>query len=84
MAYTIFTTAIKSSAVCLIENMVQGGQIKNSIIGIGLNINQESYPPHLPDVRFVKQILHQDYDLKIFIIRDLQLYRSVVFKIKGR
>jgi len=47
----------------LIENMIQGGQIKNSIVGIGLNINQENFPPHLPNAISVKQILHQDYDL---------------------
>ena len=48
----------------LIENIVQGNQIKNSVIGIGLNINQETFPAHLPNAISVKQILHQDYDLK--------------------
>jgi len=48
----------------LIENMVQGSQIKNAIIGIGLNINQQNFPKHLPNAISVKQILHQDYDLK--------------------
>ena len=32
----------------LIENIVQGGLIKNAVIGIGLNINQEVFPTHLP------------------------------------
>lgn len=47
----------------LIENMIQGGQIKNAIVGIGLNINQETFPNHLPNAISLKQILHQDYDL---------------------
>jgi len=47
----------------LIENMVQGSQIKDSIVGIGLNINQENYPEGMNAIS-VKQILHQDYDLK--------------------
>lgn len=28
----------------LIENSIQGGQLKNSIIGIGLNVNQREFP----------------------------------------
>ena len=51
----------------LIENIVQGGQIKNSIIGIGLNVNQENFPLHLPNAVSIKQILHTDYDLKTLL-----------------
>ena len=51
----------------LIENFVQGNQIKNTIIGIGLNVNQEEFPAHLPNPVSVKQILHQDYDLKALL-----------------
>ncbi len=48
----------------LIENMVQGQQIKNAIIGIGLNINQVNFDPAVPNPVSVKQILHKDYDAK--------------------
>lgn len=48
----------------LIENMIQGGQIKNTIIGIGLNINQQVFPPGLANAVSVKQILQKDYDLR--------------------
>ena len=51
----------------LIENIVQGGQIKNSIIGIGLNVNQENFPAHLPKAISMKQILHADYDLNTLL-----------------
>ncbi|MDF2431359.1 MAG: BirA family transcriptional regulator [Mucilaginibacter sp.] len=51
----------------LIENLVQGSQIKNSIIGIGLNINQENFPAELTNAISLKQILHQDYDLKTLL-----------------
>jgi BirA family biotin operon repressor/biotin-[acetyl-CoA-carboxylase] ligase len=47
----------------LIENMIQGGQIKSSIIGIGLNVNQENFPPGASNATSMKQILHEDYDL---------------------
>ena len=51
----------------LIENMIQGGQIKNAIVGIGLNINQEKFPDYLPNATSVRQILQQDYDLKTLL-----------------
>ncbi len=46
---------------------MQGSQIKTSVIGIGLNINQEVFPPEAANAVSVKQILHRDYDLKILL-----------------
>jgi len=51
----------------LIENLVQGEQIKNSVIGIGLNINQDNFPLEVPNAVSLKQILHKDYDLKLLL-----------------
>jgi len=51
----------------LIENLIQGNQIKNAVIGIGLNVNQEQFPANLPNPVSVKQILQQDYDLKALL-----------------
>ena len=51
----------------LIENIVQGSRIKNSVIGIGLNINQESFQPDVPNPVSLKQILHKDYDLHLLL-----------------
>jgi BirA family biotin operon repressor/biotin-[acetyl-CoA-carboxylase] ligase len=48
----------------LIENMIQGGQMRNAVIGIGLNINQNNYPESAGSAISVKQILQRDYDLK--------------------
>ncbi|MDN3597766.1 biotin--[acetyl-CoA-carboxylase] ligase [Mucilaginibacter myungsuensis] len=47
----------------LIENIVQGSNIKHSIVGIGLNVNQTDFPPEVPNPTSVKQILHSDHDL---------------------
>ncbi len=61
----------------LIENMVQAGQIKNSVIGIGLNVNQDNFPPYLSNAISIKQILHLDYDLKTLlsdICRHIEAY----------
>jgi BirA family biotin operon repressor/biotin-[acetyl-CoA-carboxylase] ligase len=51
----------------LIENLVQGEQIKNAIIGIGLNINQEDFPAGAINAVSLKQILHEDYDLRTLL-----------------
>jgi BirA family biotin operon repressor/biotin-[acetyl-CoA-carboxylase] ligase len=51
----------------LIENMVQGSQIRNSIVGIGLNVNQSVFSPDAPNATSVKQILQKDYDLKALL-----------------
>lgn len=59
--------ADRKLAGMLIENIVQGAQIKNAVVGIGLNVNQDEFPLHLPNPVSVKQILHQDYDLKALL-----------------
>ena len=51
----------------LIETHVQGSQIKNAIIGIGLNINQENFDPGAGNAVSLKQILHRDYDLRTIL-----------------
>ena len=51
----------------LIENLLQGSQIKQSVIGIGLNVNQEDFPPTLPHAISIKQILQADYDLRLIL-----------------
>ncbi|MEN0056843.1 MAG: biotin--[acetyl-CoA-carboxylase] ligase, partial [Mucilaginibacter sp.] len=51
----------------LIETHVQGSQIKNAIIGIGLNINQENFDPGAGNAISLRQILHRDYDLRTIL-----------------
>ena len=51
----------------LIENLVQASQIKNSVIGIGLNVNQDVFPLEMPNAASIKQILRRDYDLKLLL-----------------
>ena len=48
----------------LIENILQGSQIKNAIIGIGLNVNQENFPDNTANATSIKKILQRDYELK--------------------
>ena len=46
----------------LIENTVKGDQLKNVLIGVGLNINQERF--NLPKAISLKKICQEEYDLK--------------------
>lgn len=48
----------------LIENKLEGSLIAHSVIGIGLNINQLSFPEELPNPVSLGQITNEQYDLK--------------------
>ncbi|MDB5125979.1 MAG: biotin--[acetyl-CoA-carboxylase] ligase [Mucilaginibacter sp.] len=48
----------------LIENILQGSQIKSAIIGIGINVNQVNFPDNATNATSIKNILQRDYELK--------------------
>lgn len=48
----------------LIENILDGKSVRESIIGVGLNVNQESWPGDLPNPVSMKQISGKEYDLR--------------------
>ncbi|WP_207421821.1 biotin--[acetyl-CoA-carboxylase] ligase [Desertivirga brevis] len=52
----------------LIENSLQGKRMKNSIVGIGLNVNQTEFDPLLTNVSSLKQITGQNYELKLLLL----------------
>lgn len=70
----------------LIENDLIGRRIKNSVIGIGMNVNQERFPANLPNPVSLKQITGSEQDRKyildIFTTEFFMLYRE--FQNKGR
>ncbi|HBC78370.1 MAG TPA: biotin--[acetyl-CoA-carboxylase] ligase [Bacteroidales bacterium] len=53
----------------LIENSIISDTIANSIIGIGMNINQEVFPEELPNPVSLKLITGKDYDLNLCLIQ---------------
>ena len=56
--------ADKKIAGILIENSVNGNRLQHSIIGIGININQEKFSPELPNPTSLKLVAGKEFDLK--------------------
>ncbi len=65
----------------LIENSLQGKIIENSIIGIGLNLNQQIFPVELPNPVSLRQITateqDKNYILDLLLKEFFLLYRSL-------
>lgn len=57
----------------LIENVLQGNQLKNSIVGIGLNVNQVNFDG-IANACSIKQLLHREYTITNLLY---ELWRSI-------
>ena len=53
----------KKIAGLLLENTIVGERISHSIIGIGLNVNQEIFPDEINDPTSFKLIIPNDFDI---------------------
>ena len=53
----------------LINNAIQGDKLVNSIIGIGLNVNQTSFPTETGKATSIKMISNEDTDLADLVMR---------------
>jgi len=71
----------KKIAGILIENDIQGRHIENSVIGIGINVNQQFFPPYLPNPVSLRQITgsqqDREYILDLFMREFFLLYREL-------
>lgn len=47
----------------LIENTLQRDKIKGTIVGIGLNVNQDVFPIDLPDASSLKKKMNQEFQI---------------------
>lgn len=76
----------KKIAGVLIENELRGQYLAHSIVGIGLNVNQEDFAPELSGATSLKKILKKDTDLTQLIIQlsTFLEYRYLCLKTKGR
>lgn len=64
----------------LIENDLDGTRMVHSVVGIGINVNQSSFPDHLPNPVSMRQITGRVYDrerlLMLFLREFTALYLS--------
>ena len=58
----------KKIAGILINNSIQGDKLVNSIIGIGLNVNQTKFPEELTNATSLKLIGNKDFVLEEIVI----------------
>jgi BirA family biotin operon repressor/biotin-[acetyl-CoA-carboxylase] ligase len=69
----------KDKKICgmLIENRLSGHTISHTILGIGININQEQFMSDAPNPVSVKQITGKEYDLEkiLLLLRESILNR---------
>jgi BirA family biotin operon repressor/biotin-[acetyl-CoA-carboxylase] ligase len=54
----------KKVAGILIENLVNGNKLQQSIVGIGINVNQEKFSSLLPNPTSLKLAAGKEFDLK--------------------
>lgn len=76
----------RKMAGILIENEIQGTKIVRSIIGIGININQEVFSDRVPNPTSLRQVTGQEFNLnslmESFSENILSRYRSLQDKDK--
>ena len=72
----IYVDGKKLSGI-LIENSLSGASVQNSIIGIGMNINESSFPPEIPNATSLLLITRQVYE----ILNVAELVRKYVLSV---
>ncbi len=72
---------IKNNKVAgiLIQNQITGKSIKNSVIGVGLNVNQTDWPSDLPNPISIAKITSKTFDINI-VLKDLLSHITIFYK----
>ena len=68
----------------LIETTYSKQKIKNTIIGIGLNVNQENFPAHIPHANSLKNILGKELELEPIMIALIKKIQSYIRDIESK
>jgi len=68
----------KKIAGILIENTIKGRSLDSSIVGIGLNLNQEVFTSNAPNPVSLKQLTGNNYDVKEVLHELLLIFQSLI------
>lgn len=71
-------SASKKVVGILIENSLKSDNIYQTIIGIGLNVNQDNFPKTLPKAISMKQILKRDFNRDEILIKIVDSIKTQV------
>ena len=63
----------------LIENILDGKQVSSSMIGIGLNLNQDRFPADLPNPVSLRQLTGRTYDLRTELVLLREALKKTAF-----
>ena len=63
----------------LIENILDGKQVSSSMIGIGLNLNQDRFPADLPNPISLRQLTGRTYDLRTELVLLREALKKTAF-----
>ena len=73
----------KKLAGILIENTIQGKQLKASIIGVGLNVNTSVFPSELFKASSLQQLLGRELDREECLLSLLSVLHSVYLQMQA-
>ena len=79
----IYYNDVKLGGV-LIENAIVGNSIKNSVVGIGINVNQPNFPPELAHkATSLYQILQENVNLQVLLADLCSQIEVLYLQLKG-
>ena len=79
----IMSGALKLAGI-LIENSLMHDRISHSIVGIGLNVNQDHFPLDLPQAVSMRQLTGKEFDLELILAELVESIKDQVALIESK